>query len=392
MNGGKVQYRQLVRRYFYTLGAGLLFLCLCLPVIFYFTDPLQLFRRSQFQNGDRLHGNMRVQAAGIINSFDFDSIILGTSMLENTSAKEASEKIGGHFFNLSLSGSKYSERAIVLNKALQKGIKNVVYSLDSYYFECNSYTPETWAFLYDDSRLNDFRIYFQKKFVLKFYYPLAQTSVRDMDRPNAWYEAVDHASRFDGLEKWVEHIDNGQVHDFLLKDLPQKASALKMPLSNVKLDDTRLQKAKDYIEKYLLAFVRQYPETTFYLIFPPYYRYRYADWLQHKPEDFLLHQAVTRYFAEQAKALPNMHVYGFEDEDFVDDIANYKDTGHYHYRFNSYFLDAIAAGQHEVSVDNVDAYLERCRQKAEAFDIAKLNAQAQELIRKAGKTASNPGR
>lgn len=393
MNHEAKQYKQLVKLYFLVACVFLFLTFLCFPIIFYVTDPLQLFHKSFFQNGNRLHGDMRVQAAGIINSFDFDSIILGTSMLENTSSKEASEKMGGHFFNLSLSGSNFFERSFVLNKALSKGIRNVIYSLDDSYIGCgkerNDFPTQNWAFLYDDNWLNDFHIYFQKKFLLKFYSPLAQTNVRDMDRPNAWYEAVDHASRFDGLEKWVEHIDNEQVHDFLLKDLPTRASIPKVSLSHVSLDGERLQKAKDYIEKNLLAFVRQYPKTTFYLIFPPYYRYRYADWLQHRPEVFLLHQAVIHYFAEQTKVLSNLHIYGFEDEDFVDDIANYKDTGHYHYRFNSYFLDAIAAGRHELTAENVDSYLERCRQKAEAFDIAKLNAQAQELIRKTGQTASD---
>ena len=41
---------------------------------------------------------MRLQAAGVINNFDFDSVVFGSSMLENTSAKEASKKLGGNFF------------------------------------------------------------------------------------------------------------------------------------------------------------------------------------------------------------------------------------------------------------------------------------------------------
>lgn len=67
-----------------------------------------------------MYYSMREQAAGIINSFEFDSVILGTSMLENTSAREASQKIGGIFVNISLAGSSFYERAIVLKKVLQK--------------------------------------------------------------------------------------------------------------------------------------------------------------------------------------------------------------------------------------------------------------------------------
>jgi hypothetical protein len=55
---------------------------------------------------------MRQQAAGIINNYEFDSIILGTSMLENTSAKEAGEKLGGKFMNISLSGSNFTKEVL----------------------------------------------------------------------------------------------------------------------------------------------------------------------------------------------------------------------------------------------------------------------------------------
>ena len=77
---------------------------------------------------------MRQQAAGIINNYEFDSIILGTSMLENTSAKEAGEKLGGKFMNISLSGSNFYERSFVLEYALRKKeIKKIIYSLDEYF-------------------------------------------------------------------------------------------------------------------------------------------------------------------------------------------------------------------------------------------------------------------
>lgn len=63
---------------------------------------------------------MRQQAAGIINNYDFDSAILGTSMLVNTSAKEANEILGGRFFNISMQASNFYERSFVLQYAIDK--------------------------------------------------------------------------------------------------------------------------------------------------------------------------------------------------------------------------------------------------------------------------------
>ncbi len=101
--------------------------------LLYIYDPMQIFHKP-WGRPITFSKNMRQQAAGIINNYSFDSIILGTSMLENTSSKEASKLFGGKFINISLSGSSFYERSYILKYALRKkNIKTVIYSLDSYY-------------------------------------------------------------------------------------------------------------------------------------------------------------------------------------------------------------------------------------------------------------------
>ena len=78
-----------------------------------------------------MYSNMRVQNYGLITFEDFNGIILGTSMLENTSADETSSKLGKHFANLSISGASYFEKNIVLQYALKKqNLSHVIMSLD----------------------------------------------------------------------------------------------------------------------------------------------------------------------------------------------------------------------------------------------------------------------
>lgn len=98
---GDAEYKILVRKYFLWTA----FLCLLVPALFiacfYLLDPLQFFHRAERPDGP-ISDDMRAQAAGILNTFDINSIILGTSHLENTSAPEASAKLGGKFFNISI--------------------------------------------------------------------------------------------------------------------------------------------------------------------------------------------------------------------------------------------------------------------------------------------------
>ncbi|EGO0810583.1 hypothetical protein ITK70_001555, partial [Campylobacter lari] len=95
---------------------------LFLGVLLYVYDPLQLYHEPWFRD-KTYHNDMRIQAKGIIDHNDFDSVILGTSMLENTSVKEASYKLGGRFVNLSMAASTFSERFIILRYLIEN--KNI---------------------------------------------------------------------------------------------------------------------------------------------------------------------------------------------------------------------------------------------------------------------------
>lgn len=106
--------------------ATLLALSIAFIVRIYTYDAYHFWSLNDPQNA-RYSSNQRVQNAAFINHLDFDSIILGNSYMENTSAKEASDVFGGKFFNLSMSGSNNYERSIVLKRTLENhDIKRVI--------------------------------------------------------------------------------------------------------------------------------------------------------------------------------------------------------------------------------------------------------------------------
>ena len=296
-------------------------------------------------------------------------------MLENTSAKEASTLIGGSFVNISLSGSDFFERAIILKRALQLPLKRVIYSLDSAYITCSNGksdpTLTEWRKLYEQAM--DIRSLFAS-FNPKRY------KQYDIDRPNAWLNLPYHMGRFGGLDKWVENIDKQGIKPFLTKELPEQALLAKNKCEQIQADSENEAIMLHYIEDNLLNFVRGNPATEFHLIFPPYYKYTYAIMRQNDSKKFYLHQQAIRYLANCAETLPNLFVYGFENQQFTDDISNYKDTIHYSPEINTLFLQSIAKKQHLLTKNNVDTYLHECETQAYAFDISKFAAEAQSLI------------
>ncbi len=84
------------------------------------------------------------------------------------------------------------------------------------------------------------------------------------------------------------------------------------------------------------------------------------------------HEAVVRHLAERSAGLENLEVLGFEDQDFPDDIAWYKDTGHYREDVDEMILVAMAEGTYRLTPGNVDAYLDRSRALAMNFDLVGL--------------------
>jgi len=371
------------KKFVLTYFSTLIFVFALLFPAYYVYDPMQIFHKA-WNRDKTFHANMRQQAAGIINNYsDYDSVILGTSMLENTSSKEASNKLGGHFINISLSGSSYFERSIVLRSLFrQHKVKNILYSLDfDKYFsqetEYPSYPLSRFDYLYDENWFNDFKLYANLKYLPCL---LLQSSNSkcvgekiSLDRPNAWFEYFDQIVRFGGLEKWIKSKNNGQIID-AFKSIHETAEHLRKH-ETVSLQDVDITigLAKKYIDENILKFVRAYPDTKFILVDPPYSRIQYAIWAQYNLPGFKVYKEILRYLAKNSDKYSNLEVYSFGEEKFVDKIATYKDLDHYHHSINSWMLSAIAEKNGLLHKKNVDLSLEYITDKALNFDLLDLD-------------------
>lgn len=355
---------------------------LLLPA-YYIYDPMQIFHKA-WGREETFHKNMRQQAAGIINNFhDYDSVILGTSMIENTSSKEASEKLGGEFINISMPGSSYFERAIVLRSLFrQHNVKNILYSLDAdkYFKQAEAYPGyplSSFDYLYDESTLNDFKLYSNIKYLPCV---LLQSTRKKcigekitLDRPSAWFANVNFSVWFGGLDKWVASKNNKQI-TASIKAISETVKHIKRQ-ETVSLEnaDGTIIKAKKYIEENILDFVKAHPNTKFILLDPPYSRIQYAIWAQYNLPRFKVYKEILRYLAKCSDEYSNLEVYSFGEEGFIDDIATYKDLTHYHYSINSWMLSAMSQKKGLLHKDSIGEYLDTITYKALNYDLVELN-------------------
>lgn len=342
-------------------------------------DPLQLFFRHQ----DKLNTNMRWQNAGIFRHHlnKFDAVIFGTSVFEASSANEASKLFHEKFANLSVTASDYYERYLMLSSLLKKKqIKTVIYSLDDVYrYQRKGYATfpiDSWAFLYDDNKLNDLQIYLNAHYLTCLSQwstsPKCAGEATTLDKPNDWSGQESQTIRFGGLANWLSAKNDPQVN-YDLKTILNYADAIR---HNHPIDTTYYAQAtvlaRQYVDDYLLTLIKRYPKTNFKLIFPPYSRARFAMWHQFDHNSAMIHHDIVRYLVTVSRDYPNMQVYGFEDHEYLDDLANYKDLVHYHPSINSRVQHAIAKQQGLLTQQNVDAYLDTAKDRALKFDLLEL--------------------
>ena len=366
-------------------------LCTLLPIfitaILFFVpmfiyDPLMVFHKP-WGRPITVYENLREQNLGLIKQSRFDSVILGNSLTANSSARLAGLFFGGTFMNLSIDGGSLFEQKVLIDYLMRtREIKTVICPLsvllvrDGY----GGYTTDRWAFLYDRNPLNDFKVYMNKRFVTCMLRwsdaPECVGKPVDLDTPGVWDDDPWHTERFGGVENWIRHNKHPQLLNIIHKELPE-AAALEAPARQESQAGAE-QDIKDYLRDFVVSPAKEYPHTRFLFFFSP--NPRLFQSVQYTKGAYSYYTTWVRNAVEMCASLSNVEIFGFDNEPFVDDIAQYKDEGHYNRNVNNAIMEAMSKGRNKLTPDNVEAYLKEAEYKAASFDLKGFNQYIQEQI------------
>ena len=378
---------------FVRVVALLVFLCF-IPLLSYtfVFDPWQLFHKPWFREALFL-GNPRFQDAGLINSYTFESVILGTSIAQNFSIEEASRVFSSSFINLSIEAGLLSERAIILNRVLQKKkISKVILSLDfmpeitvGKYKE--SLPPDQYSFLYNSNRIDDCRLYMDWQLFGCWNFKdtcrqvLPGKRVERLDELYIWQTDNPEESKKRGIEGWCGPSDTPEISNWM-KETIHVAEMMKIGWFPRKenLDKKLEENLTGTFDTYVVPYVRQYPEVKFYLFFPPYSRLRFALLQQGYQSVFDLYCSYIEYVVQEMEEYENVKVFGFETEPFLDDLNHYIDILHYDPGINSQMLHWMAHKEHELTMMNIQEYLRDIRTLAGRYDVISLADQFRKCL------------
>ncbi|MFQ6759874.1 MAG: hypothetical protein ACLRFM_00520 [Alphaproteobacteria bacterium] len=322
----------------------------------YVSDPYMIFHKKLWRH-NRFYSDFRVQDYGLIKFMDFDNLILGSSMLENTSARVANEKLGGKWINLSFGAQRSFERFAIINWTMKNhDLQNVIVSMDDHSFAPHRTEGGFDVNLYNDDFFAKWKTYFKTNALTCVFFgkhcSMPETDV--FDRPSAWIEYYRH--RFGGFENWIaaEHNDT-QIQD-----------VFRMLLENDTHCDLNNQDYKKTIDTEILPLFEN-QKTKFHLIIPPYSGIYWA----YDFKKFDCRMRPYKYLIEQTDGYKNVVVYWLYDEDYVFDITKYKDLTHYTDAMNSMQLDVVKNRSHVINVQNYDAKIQKFKTR-----VSKINMDA----------------
>lgn len=309
-----------VKTFFQCFIAGILMIAF----MNYICDPLQYYR---FSANKSLNGNDRWQVAGFIRSFDFNQVVIGTSMTQNFSLEALKNIFHTKPIRLSVAGLSIQEQSIILRSAIKTGkVKSVIWGIDRNYLNYEHGKFDTTfpleiyrqglqghlQYLLNVSTLSSTVKYLSRLAIMD------QHDKSDLEYYNAWHRDA-HFSREIVLKLFNESlpkIDLNQLKVHLKLDQNAFKNAMAREIKNFQQD--------------ILDIIQQHPDIHFYIFYPPYSLAYYKLQFYANSERFDYDAQLRQYMLMELCRLPNVSFHDFEvNTDIVANLDNYKDLTHY---------------------------------------------------------------
>ena len=290
-------------------------------------DPFEVYHKATMFIPPIESGTQSYSNAGIAKSYDYDSIIIGSSMTENFRPSQLDELLGGRFVKLCVNGGTPFNHKQMMDMAFDThDVKRVFYGLDvnalSFFYK----TPkaEMPTYLYDSDLSNDVQYWFNQS-VLAKYIPKA---LKTFGKTNP--------NQRDAMYSWGQDFAYGA--QAVLREPISTREVAQTPL----IDHPKLsQQSMLNVEYNIVPFIEAHPDTEFIFFFPPYSLMQWYSFysMGQLHENLMQKQAFT----ERLLAYDNVKIYDFHAElDWILNLDHYVDYEHYGAHINDEIVRMIA--------------------------------------------------
>jgi len=323
-----------------------------------YVDPFQQYRTAH-RYPPRFYTSLhRYIAPGLVKNAAYDTLLSGSSIVENTRNAVISRACGGTGQNVAMPALTAFEQRLIVDTALaSRPLKRVILILD---FNAFSGTPDSRnryagplpAYLYDRDPWNDLPYLLSWGVLVKSWRIVTDDRSErfrtDADAP-WWWADEKRFARSEVVQRLDPRDLNAQFQQ-PQRDLPGM---------------------RESFERNLLLLIKANPKTEFDLVWPPYSIVVWADFVQRRQLDVSL--AFKRYVFEATRGLANVHLIDLQGAaDITHDLDLYTDLYHFAPAINDWLIDAACHDRHRVGADNIDVLERELRAQALAFDPTSL--------------------
>ncbi len=322
--------------------------------------------------------NERSQNDGICRHFDYDAIIIGSSMCQNFKTSDMDEIFGVRSIKIPYPGATYREIDESLRRALSHNsdIKVIVRGLDMVRFSDGKDAMRTDlgvfpTYLYDENPLNDVEYLLNRELLFDYIYPMEK--YREDSEFEPGITSFDDYLQFSN-ECGIRAVRPDGVH---ISEEAQKTA-----LEQISTGDTLVDELNESLKECVYGNITQnvtdlaeaYPDVDFYYFLTPYSAIWWGDLIN--DNKFLRQIAIEKYVLELMLEHDNIKLFSFNNmADITTDINNYSDERHYGDWINTKILEWMSQGQGLITKDNYQNYITEELRFYLNYDFDELNDQ-----------------
>lgn len=345
----------------------LLIILFCSCVVFvcgvnYIVDPFHQYRIKTFYPIS--YTNERYKNAGFSKNFNYDSIILGTSMTENFLLEETKNIGFKNTLKLSISGGSAREQSITLTTAINnnENLRYVIWGLDNFSFigDYNRLRFGKGSFpyhLYDNNIFND------NEYLLSF--DTLLKSINIIINPKKNLLKTPELFNYNKMYQW----QHKEEFSFTPKKLYQSWIERK-DYANYEKNKQGFSYLKNSFDKNFANVFSNKMPIKYYIFFPPYSMlyFKHLE-IEGQLEDLL---QFKEYLFSILIKYPNIQIYDFQiAKNITHNLNNYKDITHYHQRINTWMLEQIKLNNYLVTSENMEQKVKNLKNQIKEYDLTK---------------------
>lgn len=340
-------------------------------------DPLQLFRPARLFAA-MYSQDARLQDAGLIRSQQFDTVFMGTSLGIHYRQSDIDRSLGVRSVKLALPGSTSKEQKFVLDAALERHPKRVLWQMDDWIFrdapdvDKDVYLPvdlyrrnargiagylfsgamareSLWIALRSVPPLQPLVAKLTTGVLFKF--PIA-----DVDDINALHPRFDVAGFYNEKNALARfsHITNPSRSRYLAEGYDYETLVRRF-------------------EHDAIGLIEKNPDVRFDIYFPPYSILQFVAMRDASPSTLKIVYDFSAYAAPRLLQFPNVTLHDFrEAKEITHDLNNYGDVIHHSPAVDLKVLAMLAEGKYRLDRSAPTASLDRLKAQVEAYRVEGL--------------------